>query len=119
MIKQLKHKIEWVLENYPDTRNDDILLTLNIWSSYYKHLLFTNDNGKLCVRLNNIFELPREDNVKRIRAKLQNEQNKWLPTDPEVRRKRGILEEEWRRQLGYNPEMRQVIETDGFIFYDN
>lgn len=111
MIKSLKTKIEFVLENYPDTRNDDISLTLHIWRLYYYDFLFKDENGRLCVKLKNIFELPREDNIKRLRAKIQNEQGKWLPTSPVIRKRRGILEEEWRKHLGYNPEFRQVLDN--------
>ena len=48
------------------------------------------------VELKNIMDLPREDNVKRIRAKFQNEEKKYLPTTLEVARQRKISEEEWR-----------------------
>ena len=48
------------------------------------------------VELKNIMELPREDNVKRIRAKFQNEKKMYLPTSLEVARQRKISEEEWR-----------------------
>lgn len=48
------------------------------------------------VELKNIMDLPREDNVKRIRAKIQNEEKKYLPTSLEVAKQRKINEEDWR-----------------------
>lgn len=55
-----------------------------------------------------LYELPKEDNVKRIRATIQNQKNQFLPTDEVIRKKRQIKEEEWRKYLGYNPELRTV-----------
>jgi len=104
MIKELQHKVEWTLTNYPETRNSDVLLTTKIWEFYYKRYLFKNEQGIFCVQLKNVMELPREDNVKRIRAKF-NEQGKFLPDDPKVREARGINEQEWRKFLGYNSEL--------------
>jgi hypothetical protein len=106
MIKELKHKVEWVLEHHPKTRNSDVLLTIKIWELYYERFLIKDATGYL-VKLRDILELPREDNVKRIRAKL-NAEGKFLPNDPKVRTARGINEQEWRKFLGYNPELYQV-----------
>lgn len=51
---------------------------------------------KPMVELGKIMELPREDNIKRIRAKIQNEEHKYLPTTLEVARQRKINEEDWK-----------------------
>lgn len=51
---------------------------------------------KSLVELAKIVDLPREDHIKRIRAKIQNEEKKFLPTTEEVRRQRKISEEDWR-----------------------
>jgi len=55
----------------------------------------------LCVRLEYIKELPREDHVKRIRAKIQNEEGRLLPTRWEVAKQRKIEEQKWRAFMGY------------------
>lgn len=107
MLNSLKKKVEWCLENFPETRNSDIKLTNTIWYNYYKEKLFLDDAGNLCVKLLDIYELPREDNVKRIRAKF-NSKGKYLPTDNSVIKKRKLKEEDWRNMLGYNPELRTV-----------
>lgn len=107
MIKELKHKVEWTLKNHPETRNSDVVLTKKIWESYYQHFLFLDGQAKWCVRLEHMNELPREDNVKRIRAKF-NQDGKYLPDDPKVREARGINEQEWRKFLGYDPELFKV-----------
>ena len=100
-IKMLKDKVEHCLEKYPDTRNSDIALTIAVWHEYYNNNIL-NIDGELLVKLKDLYELPREDNIKRIRAKFQNEKKQYLPTDPIVRKKRRILEDEWRSNLGYN-----------------
>lgn len=96
----LREKVLKVLENYPDSRNSDVTLTLRIWLVYHEKEL-AKFEGKNYVRLNKIFELPREDNVKRIRAKIQNEEHLWLPTDPKIIKRRKLKEQEWRSELGY------------------
>ena len=107
-MKHLKEQINWCLENIPETRNSDIKLTSAVWVRYYSNFLFKDNNDKWCVKLLNLYELPTEDHVKRIRAKIQNEENKFLPTDAKVRKQRKINEEKWRTYLGYNPELRTL-----------
>lgn len=93
----LKQQVEYILQTYPNTRNSDIKLTLNVWIKYYpSKVKFVKD--KWFVALNDLYELPREDNVKRIRAKF-NQQNLYLPTDPEVIKQRRQKEMEWKQQM--------------------
>ena len=98
MDKTLKQKVETILREQPETRNSDIALTIAIWKRYYG----VEDS----ITLNRLYDLPREDNVKRIRAVFQNDNNHFLPTSEEVRKKRGIEESKWREYLGYD---------DGFV----
>lgn len=115
-MKNLKNKVIYCLENYPQTRNCDISLTLIIWWKFHNSSLeFFNDD--YYVRCKDLRWLPREDNVKRIRAKLQNDENKYLPTDEEVRKQRGIQEEQWRKYLGYNPELREVQVVENCVIF--
>jgi len=87
------------------TRNSDQLLTVRIWERYYPKLVcrmpeqFTNVREPF-VFISDVLKLPREDNVKRIRAVIQNVEHRYLPTDPAVRRRRKISEEAWRSFLG-------------------
>lgn len=106
-IQHLKEKVEYCLEKHPDTRNSDIRLTNSIWVEYYSDKLLKDDKGRYMVRLLDLYDLPTEDHVKRIRAVIQNDEHKFLPTDEKVRRQRKIAEETWREYLGYNPEMRE------------
>jgi len=100
-LQTLKSKVEYCLNYFPETRNSDISLTIKIWEEFYPTLL---NNGM--VNIKNLFELPREDNVKRIRAKF-NSKGKYLPTDIKIIQARGLKENKWREELGYS----KTIET--------
>lgn len=105
---ELEKKIRAILADDPKSRNSDIRLTQMIWWRYYQDKIVMHNAGngspKACVALEDLFDLPREDNVKRIRAKIQNDLKEFLPTDPAVARKRGWEIEEWRDYLGYGNE---------------
>lgn len=101
MIKNLDKKVRAVLKEDEKSRNSDIRLTQMLWWKYYPHKLKKID-GVICVALKDLFELPREDNIKRIRAKIQNEERRFLPTDPVIAKKRGWKKDEWREYLGKN-----------------
>lgn len=98
-IKTLKKKVEYCLNKYPNTRNSDITLMITIWKEFHD---ISNQ-----INLEQLYSLPREDNIKRIRSTFQSNR-KYLPTEKEVAIKRGLYEENWRVYLGYNPEMKQV-----------
>ena len=103
----LKIMVQRTLEAVENTRNDDEVLTTEIWKRYYPEKLRIDALGNQFVYLRDLSVLPREDNVKRIRAKFQNEENKYLPTDEKVREQRKISEEQWREYLGYKPKGEQ------------
>ena len=97
---QLEKQIRHILATDEKSRNSDIRLTQMIWWNYYrKDLLETQ--GKVYVDIAALYHLPREDNIKRIRAKIQNDLKEFLPTDPAIAKKRGWQEDEWRGYLGY------------------
>lgn len=100
-IKTLKKQVEHCLRQYPLTRNSDITLTIQIWRVFYPRHIYTGVGTDDMVKLGDLYHLPREDNVKRARAYIQNERKMYLPTDLKVALKRGILEDEWRVATGY------------------
>jgi hypothetical protein len=95
---ELKKQIEFCLKNFPETRNSDIELTIRIWETYYPQRIHTSKTGVEVIKVRDLFDLPREDNVKRIRAKF-NELGKYLPTSEKVAKQRGIEEGEWRKEM--------------------
>lgn len=105
-MRTLKTQVEQVLIDLPETRNSDIALTIEIWKRFYPKWLTKDPQGNLYVPLARMYDLPREDNVKRIRAKF-NSNGKYYPTDIKVAKARGINEQSWRVALGY-PETNQT-----------
>ena len=78
MNGNLVKQIEFILNTVPESRNSDITLTTEIWKYYFpKSLVDTNFGEAVLIR--DLFDLPREDNVKRVRAKIQNEERRYLP----------------------------------------
>jgi len=111
-IRTLKGQIKYCLEEFPDTRESDIRLMIKIWQLFYEEYIYqrkTESTGEVYnyVKLNSLFYLPREDNIKRVRAKF-NSKGLFLPKNPEVLKKRKLLQEEWRGAMGYNPELREL-----------
>lgn len=98
-IKDLDKKVRNILHTDEKSRNSDIRLTQLIWWTYYSQHIH-KFNESYYVEITSLFDLPREDNIKRIRAKIQNEEKLYLPTDPAVAKKRGWNEDEWREYLG-------------------
>lgn len=97
-LNTLHEQVLDILEQYPDTRNSDITLMIELWRKYYPQRI-QDDRFKLT----DLYDLPREDNIKRVRAKIQNDLHRFLPTSEEVAIKRGWAVDEWRSYLGYTP----------------
>jgi len=98
-IDELKKKVATMLEECPATRDSDQYLTLKIWARFYPGRIDFTDPANPKVSFKDIMELPREDNCKRIRAKFQNDELKWLPTKWSVAKQRKINEEVWRARM--------------------
>jgi hypothetical protein len=94
----LKQKTLFCLQKHPETRNSDIALTEKIWWEFHNSKIKEFD-GEKYVKIKDMYELPREDNVKRIRAKIQNEEHKFLPTNDIILKQRGLLAEKWRLEM--------------------
>lgn len=102
MIKKLKEKVKFCLEKYPETRDSDITLTIKIWETYnYNKLLKREADGKTYVALDSLYDLPREDNIKRIRANFQTK-GLYLPTSLEVAKQRRINMDIWHKEMAFN-----------------
>ena len=100
-MRNLKEQVKITLMECPESRNSDITLTIEIWKRFY--------DIRDTVRLNQLYDLPREDNVKRIRAKFCEKGFDWaFPTEWKIAKRRGILEDEWRQTLGY-PKLEDTI----------
>lgn len=98
-MKNLTKMVEVALEKDEESRNSDIRCMLVIWNTYFKGFLKTDEDGDKIVKLKYLNSLPREDHIKRIRAVIQNEQERFLPTLASVRKRRLINEEKWQNYL--------------------
>lgn len=113
-IKTLKAMVESVLQDIPETRNSDIMLTIEIWKRFYPEKM--RDLGtRMAVCVSDLYYLPREDNVKRARAFFQNDKSKYLPTDPKIAKARGINTDEWLTAMGYPTRSTSGTTTPSWV----
>jgi len=93
----IQDKIEFCLRKYPNTSNSDIRLTASVWYEFHNSSLSQQD-GELAVKLSEMYKLPREDQIKRYRAKF-NAQGKYMPTDQKVFKQRKLNEKYWHEEF--------------------
>lgn len=97
MIKNnLKNQIEQCLKEIPETRNSDVRLMIEIWQKFYTKYIKCGATGERGIWLKDLFDLPREDNIKRLRAHFQNDKKMYLPTVWSVAKQRKINEDDWK-----------------------
>lgn len=99
-----------VLKHYPETRNSDIALMIKLWNVFYPDNIFIDHEKFDYVRVKDLYQLPREDHIKRYRAEIQNVRGIFLPTNIDILMERIKLSKEWRERLGYAPDW-----SDAFI----
>lgn len=96
---KLIDQVEYILKTQPKTRNSDVQLTFAIIYTYArKEMICINDKWYISTQALKDF---REDNIKRIRCRFQNDLFLYPPTDPEVIKQRKQQEIVWRETLGY------------------
>lgn len=128
-IKSLKRQVEYILMTIPETRNDDITLMIELWKKFYPNHIKRGYQGTIGIWLSSLYDLPREDGIKRVRADWQNTKHKYLPTRLAVAIARGVTEDEWRVSMGYptkgstgtlnpswTPESEKVISPQKELF---
>ena len=98
-MKGFKKGVEQILKEYPETRNSDIDLTLTYWWVFNKDK-FVQISGAYWIRAQDIRDLPREDQLSRVRRQIQ-EEGKYPATDEKVAKKRRQLINQVRKDLGY------------------
>jgi len=98
--KTMKSQVEYVLKNYPSTRESDELLWWMVFKTFYGDL--AKELGKYMSRgyvpKELLDKIPKFETVTRIRRKL-NEQGLYLPRNPEVLERRRKAEKHWRRLM--------------------
>jgi len=86
-----------MLAERSETRDSDITLMIYIWCKHYPQAVDDRER----IYIGDLYELPREDNIKRVRAYWQNTKKMYLPTKWAVAKARKINEDEWRVAMGY------------------
>lgn len=84
-LTTIKHKVAWVLNNYPETRDSDITLMLQYWKTFQSDLY---SGGS--INPDSLYTLTPLTSLKRARAKIQNEYRLFVAS-PAVQRRRGTL----------------------------
>jgi len=98
-LESTEEKVIWLLNKYENLRNNDKLLIFAFWLHENK-VSFDLDESI-------IKSLASPETIRRVRQKIQNEYNLYLPTDQEILESRDICEEavkDWtRRAIEENP----------------
>ena len=97
-LSSMHHKVAWLMNHHPDTRNSDIALQIRYWKTFESEIVYGD-----YVRLDDLYRLPRLVSLTRTRARIQN-QYKLFQADPDVREHRGTLEEEEREKAVETPD---------------
>lgn len=100
-MTKLKDRVKFILTTTPAARNSDVTLMIELWRHYHKEHLKYLPDGTECVATFDLYDLPREDHIKRYRAEIQNVEKILLPTDKKILVERAKLSKEWRKDLGY------------------
>ena len=97
-LSSMHHRVAWLMNHHPDTRNSDIALQIRYWRTFEKGIL----NGDY-VKLDDLYRLPRLHSLVRARARIQNSY-RLFQADPAVRELRGTLEEDEREKAIETPD---------------
>lgn len=97
-LSNMRHRVAWLMNHHPDTRNSDIALQIRYWRTFEKELV-----GGDYVKLEDLYRLPRLNSLVRVRARIQN-QYRLFQADPVVREHRGTLEEDEREKAIETPD---------------
>jgi len=95
-----KEKVKFWLNKYPHLRDDDNKLCCNIWNEEIKKMIIIeNSTYRDFLRLYAEGQLTSAPSIKRVRAKLQEQDPKYRGEKYKARK--GVLQDEWRKKLGY------------------
>jgi hypothetical protein len=89
MARALKEKVEAILRDRPETRNNDKLLVMEYWRTFHEDSIARNEIGDW-VLLSSLIDLTAPEGITRARRLIQHKDKKYPATDPVVieRRKR-------------------------------
>ena len=97
-IFTMRHRVAWLLNRFPRTRNSDIALMIKYWEVFDKEVF----SGSY-VTVEDLYRLTRLTSIARERARIQNQYRLFL-ADHEVQERRGTLEEDEREKAVEAPD---------------
>lgn len=104
-IKDLTKKMRIILNDWPQTRNDDRILATKLYQVCYPQFVgfvYVYREMKTYkipnIALSNLHKVPSGESIARCRRKIQ-EGGEYLPTIQSVAERRGIEEAQWRAYM--------------------
>lgn len=91
--RHLIAKVGFILNQMPKTRDNDKLLTVEIYKTFYNDFLIDDDK----IRLDDLLTLPKSYEMQRYRAHIQNVLG-LFKASPDVQKKRKVRRKEWREE---------------------
>lgn len=107
-MRTAKAKVLAILRDFPETRDSDALLYARYYERYYGKKTLTLSIRAFFTALHRK-QLTDPDNIRRVRADIQNRQVLYLPTTPEIRkiRLKNKAEEYWGLWLQKERELNR------------
>jgi len=98
--RTVKEQVEYVLANYPSSRNCDELLWWLVLKIFHKDVYdaFRKAAHKGYIPMDVLKKVPKFESITRARRQF-NERGLYLPTDPEVLERRRRGEKVWRKAM--------------------
>ena len=90
--EKLIFRVSNMLRKDMETRNDDRILTIRVWQSILPA-------GTDSITFEQLFDLPDQSSIKRMRAHLQNKLKLYPPTKAAVAKQRRWNKKEWEKLL--------------------
>lgn len=91
--RHLIAKVGFILNQMPKTRDNDKLLTVEIYKTFYRDFLIDDDK----IKLDDLLTLPKSYEMQRYRAHIQNVLG-LFKASPDVQKKRKVRRKEWREE---------------------
>lgn len=102
---ELRPRVAFILNHYPETRNSDVLLSFKYWEVFEPEIIPTN--GVIDQRT--MLKLERQTSITRARAKIQNEYGLFRAEERVRHRRMSLENREKEEQLADKPGIPSVI----------
>lgn len=95
-----KYQVESILQEFPETRDSDLLLMVKIWETFYKdYIMVSSKTGAKAIDLSNLSRVPQEEDIRKARNYIQKVEMRFLPKSAKIAKKRRIDMTLWRQKM--------------------